>query len=355
MRDKRPVDELSIEELERILAIKKREARQSQLQRMKRSGRIVAPEQKQPAPVQAPVPLVAPPNTDVPAKSTPDDLPAELTIPETDAAPRFEDDPDAVVYDVEDSAAQDRAWKRFVNFTLLLVEVAAVVGLVFISFNLLNAITTLEAETDRAQEIANSTRQASIPTLQPTPSLRLDRVVLPGGHIRTETGEALPNYDEIPSDIPAHLVAEVRTQLFVRPRVRPPRTPETALVLNVPKLGIEQTIVQGTDWEALQAGIGQFLNGYDPGDPLGNVVLGAHNDIYGELFRDLDQLEVGDQFFIRTETSIYTYEVTGTDVVEPTAVEIVEGQGRPMATLFSCYPYGRNTHRIVVYADRVDV
>jgi hypothetical protein len=42
MRDKRPVDELSVEELERILAIKKREERQQKLKRMERSGRIVS-------------------------------------------------------------------------------------------------------------------------------------------------------------------------------------------------------------------------------------------------------------------------------------------------------------------------
>jgi len=44
MRDKRPVDELSIEELEKILAIRKREEREKRLDRMKRAGRVVGSE-----------------------------------------------------------------------------------------------------------------------------------------------------------------------------------------------------------------------------------------------------------------------------------------------------------------------
>ena len=44
MRDKRPVDELSIEELEKILTVRKREEREKRLDRMKRSGRVVGSE-----------------------------------------------------------------------------------------------------------------------------------------------------------------------------------------------------------------------------------------------------------------------------------------------------------------------
>lgn len=358
MRDKRPVDELTIEELERILAIKKREARMGQLQRMKRSGRIVAPaEENKPAAPQPVIPVSPQPK----AADSPNDKPDAAEFQDAPSAeekntalPRFEDDPDGVIYDRVDRDRQDQAWRRFVNFVLLLVEVAAVVGLIFISFNLLNAISELEAETDRAQQVSNATRQAMIPTLVPTPTLRLDRVVLPGGHYRDPvTGAGRPNFDEIPTDIPAHLQVEVRNQLLRPSIARPPRTPETALELTIPDLNLETAIGQGTDWEALVAGVGQVINGYDPSDPTGNVVLAAHNDIYGELFRDLDKLEPGDQFQIRTETTVYTYVVTGSEIVEPTDVHVLEGQGRAMATLISCYPYGQNTHRIVVYADRV--
>ena len=64
MRDKRPVDELSVEELERVLAIKRREERQQHLQRMQRTGRVIEtvaafgdPEPDE-LPVEAPAPPV---------------------------------------------------------------------------------------------------------------------------------------------------------------------------------------------------------------------------------------------------------------------------------------------------------
>src|SRR5687768_15006112 len=107
------------------------------------------------------------------------------------------------------------------------------------------------------------------------------------------------------------------------------------------------------DWEALKLGVGQMLNNVNPGDEQGNLVLSGHNDIYGEVFRDLDQLEVGDEFTIRTRTQVYTYRVTGTDRVDPTEVSVLEPRGGATVTLISCYPYKINTERYIIFADRV--
>jgi sortase A len=175
-------------------------------------------------------------------------------------------------------------------------------------------------------------------------------VVLPTGHIYREDGA--PEFNT--AEIPPHLLPAVQAELSRPVIVRPERTAETAYAVSIPKLRLEQTIVQGTDWEALRMGVGQVLNGANPSDPTGNVALAAHNDIYGELFRDLDQLEPGDQITIRTENRIYTYEVYDTEFVGPTDVQVLESKGRPTLTLISCYPYQQNTERIVVYANRLD-
>ena len=57
---------------------------------------------------------------------------------------------------------------------------------------------------------------------------------------------------------------------------------------------------------------------------------------------------------MQTQTEIYTYEVTGSEVVEPNAVHVMDTTANPTATLISCYPYQVNTHRIVVFANRLD-
>lgn len=347
MRDKRPVDELSIEELERVLAIRRREERQRQLERMKRSGRVVGNGQKPASPPVEPVitvDLSAGPA--LPAETV--DLPASaVTRQASEVVPRFEDDPGDVL---PKAPNQDRAWKTFVNRALLVVEVAAVAGLVFMGVSLLGAIGKLEQETASAQQAAQEIRQTGIPTIAPTPQLRLEQIVLPGGHKPPSEGLQF-NYDEIPT----HLLSAVQSQIMAPVLSRPPQTDQTALSVIIPKINIEAPIIQGTDWEALKQGVGQLVNGIDPGDESGNVVLAAHNDIYGEIFRHLDQLEAGDQFQIQTATRIYTYEIKGWQIVEPTDVHVMDNTNQPTATLISCYPFQVNNKRIVVYAERVGV
>jgi sortase A len=266
--------------------------------------------------------------------------------------PRFEDDPGAAtIGDPRSTSANNDSavFKQFMNLVLLLVEVAAVVGLLFIGYQMLVATDQLEAETREAQKIVNATAVASIPTLAPTPVIRLHDVVLPTGHI-VENGVARPNFDEIPERYREQLRYEYSQPVLHRPEP----TDNTALRVSIPALKMNEPITQGDDWEALKAGVAQVLNGFDPARPDGNVALAAHNDVYGQLFRDLDQLKPGDQIFIQTRTEVYTYEITHTEIVEPTEVSVLDSQGRPTVVLISCYPFGRNNKRIVVFANRVD-
>jgi sortase A len=341
MRDKRPVDELSIEELERILAIKRREDRQQKLDRMKRTGRNVSENN---GVKQHPTPdsILAAPAAPMPA------VESRPTPINSDAVPRFDDALDDVpAADPE----RDRFWKSFVNQALLLVEILAVTGLLYLGYTLIQSIGRLEQETASAQQMVDSQRIAAMPTIAPTPQLRLEQVVLPGGHTPPSSpGGPQFNLNEIPSN----LLPVVQSQLFQPQISRPPRTDETALRLIIPKIELDSSIVQGTDWEALKQGVGQLLNGVDPTDEQGNVVFSAHNDIYGELFRYLDQLEAGDRLQVQTQTKIITYEITGWDVYGPTDVHVLDPRGGATLTLISCYPYQVDDKRIVVFANRVD-
>lgn len=353
MRDKRPVDELSIEELEKVLAIKRREARQQQLARMKRDGRIV---DKDPDPAPFALPFEPAGETLAQSRSNPQNIaqpaskPVPKSVPKAQAqsgkskrspTPQFIDEPAQQTND---------AWRIFVNRSLLLVEVVAVMGLLFIGLNMVGAINSLQEETANAQRMANEERAASLPTLEPTPTLRIADVVLPSGHVVVDR-QARFNEDEVPE----HLRMRISDEIYNPPIQRPAPTSETALWLEIPKLDISEGIIQGTDWEALRQGVGQVLNGGNPTDIGSNVVLAAHNDIYAEIFRYLDQLEAGDEFRIRTATQTFTYVVHDWEIVEPDAVHVMDHQaGRSLATLISCYPYGISDKRIVVFAERVD-
>ncbi|MBZ0297360.1 MAG: sortase [Anaerolineae bacterium] len=352
MRDKRPVDELSIEELERILTIKKREQRQQKMARMQRYGRVLdtAPQESSPANHQTAAKQHPSPSAIMAAATAGTAAPEPaVSRPVSQATtPYFEDAPEEVV---DRDPDKDRFWKGFLNKGLLLVEVAAVIGVAYLGYMMFQSIGTLERETAAAQQQANEQRLAALPTIAPTPVLRVEQYVLPGGHTPpTAPGGAQFNLNEVPEN----LLPVVQAQVFPEIIRRPPQTPETALRLIVPKLNLNQSIVQGTDWEALKQGVGQLQNGVKPGDDTGNLVLNAHNDIYGELFRYLDQLEAGDRFQVQTMTQTFTYEITGWEQVEPTDVYVLENQGRATATLISCYPYQVDDKRIVVFANRID-
>jgi len=198
--------------------------------------------------------------------------------------------------------------------------------------------------------MANQERIASVPTLEPTPTLRIADVVLPSGHVIIND---TPRFNE--DEVPAHLRLRIQEEIY-RPMIRRPEpTSETALVLHIPRLGISETIIQGTDWEALRQGVGQVLNGGNPTDIGTNVVLAAHNDIYGEIFRHLEDLVPGDEFQIQTATQTFTYVIHEWEIVQPDAVHVMEHQpGRALATLISCWPYQVSDRRIVVHAERVD-
>lgn len=122
--------------------------------------------------------------------------------------------------------------------------------------------------------------------------------------------------------------------------------------LQIPAIGVDSFIFQdyGEDW--LKLGVVQIGQPVSPGQP-GNVVLAAHNDIYGEIFRHLDQIQLGDEIVVLVDQSSYIYHVRETLIVEPDDVWVTLPTTTPTITLVSCYPYLIGTQRIVVFGDLV--
>jgi len=114
-------------------------------------------------------------------------------------------------------------------------------------------------------------------------------------------------------------------------------------------INVDAPIVQGDGWEQLKKGIGQHAGTPNPGEN-GNIVLSGHNDIFGEIFRDLDRLEPGDAVILFTSRRTYTYTIQQTRIVEPGQVEVMAPSREPTLTLISCYPYMVDKQRIAVTA-----
>ncbi|MFM8320248.1 MAG: sortase [Chloroflexota bacterium] len=292
-KQKSPQD-LTADELRWLLIEKRRAQRQERIDRYRRSGRVVR-------------------------------LASDLDTP---ALEGWQASPE---YDQAQPAERSRG-RRMLDGILLLVEISAMLGFLFILFNGLQVLQQLNEDTVAA--IAQ-------PTL--TPTALIGAVVLPSGHTPPDSpGGTRFNEDEIPE----HLRPLVQS-LYNAPLPTP--GPEQATRLQIPALNLDAPIVQGDGWEQLKKGVGQHLGTANPGE-RGNVVLSAHNDIFGELFRDLDRLVPGDLVIVYTNQRSYTYVVVDTQVVQPTAVELMAPTTQATTTLISCYPYLKDNLRIVVIA-----
>jgi sortase A len=121
----------------------------------------------------------------------------------------------------------------------------------------------------------------------------------------------------------------------------------------IPKINLDAPIIEGVTWEDLKKGVGHLPGSARPGE-RGNLYLAAHNDIFGEIFRDLEKLEPGDEYHIYAGEAKYTYVVREKRIIEPTEVSVMLPTTEPVATLQTCYPYLIDTHRLVVVGDLVE-
>lgn len=128
--------------------------------------------------------------------------------------------------------------------------------------------------------------------------------------------------------------------------------------LFIPKINVDLPIYHYTTDESLTRGVGHVVNTSVPiGGESTHSVLAGHTGLpSARLFDRLDELSVGDWFIIRVLGEDHAYEITSTEVVLPEEVDSIKTEaGRDLVTLVTCTPYGVNTHRLLVHAERCEV
>jgi sortase A len=306
MRDHRYVDELSIDELEEVVRVRKRQERLARLNKK--------PDASDPLRKQNPSPqsLIT---TDLHNTSGRDDTASIRRY-----SVEFEQTPERIRRPIN--------WRWIWNQILLIVEVLALVGFLVLIYRLSTTVRTINED---------SKAMLAQPTPFPTPIIGV--YVLPSGHTPPD---ALKQSQ--PAAVPIHLRDYVAA---ITPLPVPTPGPEQAQRIVIPTIEVDAPVVEGDDWENLKYGAGHHIGSADPGE-RGNCVISAHNDIYGEFFRDLTDLKVGDEITVYTTSQEYTYVVEQTRIVEPTEISVLQVTSSPVLTLITCYPYGIDSHRIVV-------
>lgn len=134
--------------------------------------------------------------------------------------------------------------------------------------------------------------------------------------------------------------------------VTPARLETRALVgrIEVPRIKLSAVAREGVDVRTLRGSVGHVPGTSLPGD-TGNAAFAAHRDTF---FSPLKFIRIGDEILITTPDGVHRYAVTGTKVVAPSDVSVLEGVPGHRLTLITCYPFdyvGSAPKRFIVQAE----
>ena len=122
-------------------------------------------------------------------------------------------------------------------------------------------------------------------------------------------------------------------------------------LISIPAINVSFAIVQGVTETQLEQGPGHYPGTPLPGEP-GNVAIAGHRTTYAHPFYNLNELQPGDAVYILTTQGLFRYTVTGTQVVPPTDVGVLDTVASASTlTLTTCNPRYSAATRMVVTAD----
>lgn len=130
----------------------------------------------------------------------------------------------------------------------------------------------------------------------------------------------------------------------------PPDIGDAVGILDIPKIKAELAIIEGTDPDDLEKGVGHYKGSFFPGDH-GQIVLSGHRDT---VFRRLGELKIGDSLNMQMPYGNYTYEITHTKIVKADDTSIITLQNQEEELILTtCYPFryvGNAPDRYIIYA-----
>jgi LPXTG-site transpeptidase (sortase) family protein len=127
--------------------------------------------------------------------------------------------------------------------------------------------------------------------------------------------------------------------------------------IEIPSISQKLPIYHYTDDKELAQGIGHIASSSLPiGGESTNCVLTGHRGLPNNLLiTRLDEVDKGDMIYVTNLDTIKAYKVYKTKVILPEETnDLIIEEGRDLLTLITCTPYGVNTHRLILWAERVE-
>lgn len=164
--------------------------------------------------------------------------------------------------------------------------------------------------------------------------------------VKMQTDASIKQAKEIVANNKSVEPAEAKKQLSSL------KTGDTAGLLVIPKINAELAIIEGTDPDDLEKGVGHYKGSYFP-DEAGQIILSGHRDT---VFRHLGELKLGDSLEVQMPYGNFTYEIINTKIVNADDTSIITLQrDHEELILTTCYPFrfvGNAPERYIIYATR---
>ncbi|MBN1935704.1 MAG: sortase [Anaerolineae bacterium] len=203
-----------------------------------------------------------------------------------------------------------------------------------------------------------------MPVLSATPAVVLP-MATPTVFLSAATPTLMPGSTPMPTSSPTSTSTPSPTPTPARPPAgRPPdRIQVPSINLDATVVEVERTmmVVDGqyvSTWAVADYAAGFHSESVYPGH-VGNTVLSGHNNIRGEVFRDLVDVQVGDEVVLYVGEQVYRYRVREKLVLPDRDVSLEQRQENARwigtfpderLTLVTCWPYTSNSHRVIVVA-----
>jgi sortase A len=124
--------------------------------------------------------------------------------------------------------------------------------------------------------------------------------------------------------------------------------------IEIPSIGLDAVVVNGTDVDDLRRGPGRHLETFMPGEHE-LVYIAGHRTTYGAPFSDIDDLETGDRVTLELPYGTFEYRVSGHRIVDQHELSVLQTRGREELALQACHPRFFASQRYIVYARPVRV
>ena len=146
------------------------------------------------------------------------------------------------------------------------------------------------------------------------------------------------------------LATEKRRMAFLARRLRSDLDRGAAAGrLKIDRIKANYVLVNGSDPASLRKGPGIYDDVPFPGAP-GTTAIAGHRTTYGAPFRKINQIKRGDEIIIEMRYGTFTYEVEKTQIVKPTALEVIRRVSYDRLVLSACHPLYSAARRYIVFA-----